>query len=537
MIIPVPYALYSLINRNEWPEMTEASVAAAMEPRFFERLGSKLASLTRRGSWRTTPRLIEILFVSILLLCAIVLFGSRSAITRYQHAVERIGREAEPTVLTAEKLTRTLADMDAEIADSALGNDASWPHYVADSNRISALLVRLSRDVGYSDTETAGLIDLVAQLRGYYQKIGGASVATAEITGTNEQLAMTTTLWASRLLRRDLIPRAQIIKARAGADLAEAYADYRNGSALALGLALLPLLLLLGALLFAQLLLTRRTRRLVNLPLGVTSLLLAGYVGWFAATAAGDRAAIMSAKEDFFDDLKVVSDTTIAAQLMKADESMWLFEYRHVPFEERRLRQHYAHAFMNSAEQLFDCAGPAAPSGKPPGIEYTAIDALAAVLARCEPLLQGGQARTGAVPAGFTGPLADELRRGTAGTDSRDASPAEDATARDAASSAISAFLSFLKIDRQVRLLALGGDRNQAVQLSIGHEADAGNGAFDALSTALGRLVDLDESGFKERIDAADRHIAAMSAGLGIILVLTVFSAMAGLWPRYREYL
>ena len=534
MIIPLLYALDSLINCNERQEMTEANVAPATASRFFGRFGG---SLTRRGSWRTTPRLIEILFVSILLLCAIVLFGSQSAIGSYQHAVERIGREAEPTVLTAEKLTRTLADMDAEIADSALGNDASWPQYVADSNRVSALLVRLSRDVGYSGTETAGLIDLVAQLRGYYQKIGGASVTTAEITGTNEQLAMTTTLWASRLLRRDLIPRAQIIKARAGADLAEAYADYRNGSALALGLALLPLLLLLGALLLAQIVLTRRTRRLVNLPLAVTALLLAGYVAWFAVTAAGDRAAIMSAKEDFFDDLKVVSDTTIAAQLMKADESMWLFEYRRVPFEERRLRQHYAHAFMNSAEQLFDCAGSAATdgAGKPPAIEYTAVEALAAVLARCEPLQQGGQAK--AVPAGFTGPLADELRRGSAGNESRDASPAEDATARDAASSAISAFLSFLKIDRQVRLLALGGDRNQAVQLSIGHEANAGNGAFGTLSTALARLVDLDESGFKQRIDAADGHIAVMSAGLGIILVLTVFSAMAGLWPRYREYL
>lgn len=536
MIIPVLYALDSLINCDEWQEMTEASVAPATATGFFGRFGG---SLTRRGSWRTTPRLIEILFVSILLLCAIVLFGSQSAITRYQHAVERIGREAEPTVLTAEKLTQALADMDAEIADSALGNDAAWPLYVADSNRVSALLVRLSRDVGYSGTETTGLIDLVAELRGYFQKIGGASVTSAEITGTNEQMAMTTTLWASRLLRRDLIPRAQIIKARAGADLAEAYADYRNGSALALGLALLPLLLLLCMLLLTQLVLTRRTRRLVNLPLAVTALLLTGYVAWFGVTAAGDRAAIMSAKEDFFDDLKVVSDTTIAAQLMKADESMWLFEYRHVPFEERRLRQHYAHAFMNSAEQLFDCAGPAAPdgAGKQPAIDYTAVEALAAVLARCEPLLQGGQAKAGAVPAGFTGPLADELRRGSAGNESRDTSPAEDAAARDAASSAISAFLSFLKIDRQVRLLALGGDRNQAVQLSIGHEAGAGNGAYGALSAALGRLVDLDEGGFMQRIDAADRHIGVMSAGLSIILVLTVFSAMAGLWPRYREYL
>jgi hypothetical protein len=500
-------------------------------------------SVVRRrfASSGTTPVLIEAAAVLILLLLAMVLFGSEAEIGRYREAVERIGQDTEPTVLVAEKLTAMLADMDAEIADSALGNGAGWPQYVADTNEISALLVTLSTDARYSPAETAGLIDLVARLRGYYQLVGGSSVNSPDIVGSNEQLSMTTTLWASRLIRHDLIPEAQIIKARAGADLATAYADYRKGSLRSLAIALAPLLLLLVALLSTQILLIRRTRRLINIPLAAATILLAALITWFVNTAISDRADIIAAKEKFFDDLKVVSDAKISAHLMKADESMWLFEYRRIAFEQRQLRQHYAHAFMNSAEQLLDCA---ATGAEPPpaaethaSVEFTAIDALSGTLARCAPLAApGGALGLASLPANFTGPLAEELRRGRDGAGSPIAVSTEDAEARGAGSAAIAAFLAFLKIDQQIRTLMLAGQRPAAVQLSIGHDADESNGAFADLTAALDRLIALDDAGFKQRIDAAARHVAAISSWLGIALVATLLATAIGLWPRYREY-
>jgi hypothetical protein len=486
---------------------------------------------------------MEALLVAIVLLSAVALFGSENGIGLYRQAVDRIGRDAEPTVVTAEKLTVALAEMDTEIADSALGNEASWAQYVADTNEISALLIRLSRDVRYSEAETAGLVDLVAQLRAYYQKVGGSSANSAEIVGSNEQLSMTTTLWASRLLRGDLIPKAQIIKSQAGADLASAYADYRQGALTSLGLALAPLLLLLGALLLVQFMLIRRTHRLISVPLALVTVLLTAYIGWFGYTMVADRAALAAAKEDFFDDLKIISDTKIAAQLMKADESMWLLEYRHVPFEQRHLREHYTRAFLNSAVQLLDCANVAGTQTVPdrntrPGAEYTAVEALSETLARCAPVAaKGSTADLAAAPAGFAGPLADALQRGTETGRNGRAASAEDLAARQAASAAIVAFLDFLRIDQQIRTLMLNGERAKAVQLSTGRDAGESNGAFSALAASLDRLIGLDQAGFEQGIDAAARHIALMSGGLNVVLIATLLGTALGLWPRYREYI
>ena len=102
--------------------------------------------------------------------------------------------------------------------------------------------------------------------------------------------------------------------------------------------ALLPVVLLLTLLVAAQLFITRRTRRLVNIPLALATLVLLGFVGWFSYVAESGRSAILTAKEDAYDDLQALYRAKVTAYLMKADESMWLFELRKARFEQKRAR-------------------------------------------------------------------------------------------------------------------------------------------------------------------------------------------------------
>ncbi|MEI9987626.1 MAG: hypothetical protein WDN69_33510 [Aliidongia sp.] len=131
-------------------------------------------------------------------------------------------------------------------------------------------------------------------------------------------------------------------------------------------------MLLLVLLIAAQLFISRRTRRLINVPLFAATLVLVGFVGWFSYVAESGRSAILTAKEDAFDDLQTLYRAKVTAYLMKADESMWLFELRKARFEQKRLRAFYARSFGDSARQLIDVGHVAdfspAPSSKAPPI-------------------------------------------------------------------------------------------------------------------------------------------------------------------------
>jgi hypothetical protein len=482
----------------------------------------------RIGIPKTTPKIIEAVFIAILALCAVILFASETALRHYRQEIERIGNDTKPTVITAEKLTIALADMDAQIANSALGNGASWPRYVADADDMAALLVGAGSDARHSPAEQAGMVDLVARLRSYYQLIGGSSVSTPDVVNSKEQLNLTTTLWASRLIRDDLIPRAQKIAALAGTDLTTAYNEYRIGSILTLAVAVLPPCLLLFTLIGAQVMLTRRTHRLVNLPLAAATAILTFFMFWFVITAISDRGEIIVAKENFFDNLKKVSDAKIDAHLLKADESMWLFEYRRAVFEQRHLRQHYARDFVNTTARLIGCTQTPVAS-PPPGpapdrpVEFTAIDAIGDTLTQCAALTTASDKTS--VPGGFAGPLVDEVRR------SAD-NPAE----RQSATAALNSFLAFLDIDRKIRMQALDSQRPKAVQLSIGQDPGQSNWAFNGMTTALDQLIALDDSGFDQRLIRAGRNIDWAIYGLEITLALMIPAAAVGLWPRYREF-
>jgi hypothetical protein len=485
----------------------------------------------RIGIPKTTPKIIEAVFIAILALCAVILFASETALRHYRQEIERIGHDTKPTVITAEKLTVALADMDAQIANSALGNGASWPHYVADADNMAALLVGAGSDARYSSAERADLVDLVARLRSYYQLIGGSSVSTPEIVNSKEQLTLTTTLWASRLIRDDLIPRSQKIAALAGADLTTAYNEYRTGSILTLAVAVLPPFLLLITLIGVQVMLTRRTHRFINLPLAAATAILTFFMTWFVITAIKDRAEITVAKETYFDNLKIVSDAKIAAHLLKADESMWLFEYRRAVFEQRHLRQHYAHDFVNTTNKLIGCtdAQGAAPPPPEPGpapdrpVEYTAIAAIGDTLAQCAALASANGGAS--IPAGLTGPLVDEVRRS-----------ADNPVERQDATAALTSFMAFLDIDRKIRTLALDSQRPKAVQLSIGQDPGQSNWAFNGMATALDHIIALDDADFDQRLILAGKNIDWALYGLDIMLALMLPAAAIGLWPRYREF-
>jgi hypothetical protein len=481
----------------------------------------------------TTPEILRSAFLTILGLSVIAFFVSAAAIGRFQAATIAIGDETKPAAVLAEKLSVTLADMDAQVTDSSLGNGQSWSRYVSDIDAAVNATEQANRTVRSDDAEAEALRTVQLKLRSYYQLIGGSSVTSPDIFVSNEQLAMTTTLWASRMMRQDIIPQAQKAAELATAKLVDAYAEFRRYTVFSTAFALLPVVLLLVLLIAAQLFISRRTRRLINVPLFAATLVLVGFVGWFSYVAESGRSAILTAKEDAFDDLQTLYRAKVTAYLMKADESMWLFELRKARFEQKRLRAFYARSFGDSARQLIDVGHVADfPGAIVEGAAYTdpvdkpAVEAIKASLVAAEKQQKLGRSDeamklTPRVP----GILGGELRHfGETGTE------------WEAAYGAVSYLLDYLDIDRQIRSTALEDSRDKAVQLSIGGGEGGANWAFNRMDAALDKMIATENASFDTRLAQATWNLSTLPSLLAGVLVFTVLFSGWGLWLRYREY-
>jgi hypothetical protein len=257
------------------------------------------------------------------------------------------------------------------------------------------------------------------------------------------------------------------------------------------------------------------------------------FLGWFSYVAESSRSAILTAKEDAYDDLQSLYRAKVTAYLMKADESMWLFELRKARFEQKRLRGFYARSFGDSARQLMDVGHIADfPGAIVEGaayadpVDHPAIESIKASLAAAEKQEKAGKTDEAVkLTPRIPGILGTELRHFE-----------ENDTEWAAAYDAVTYLVNYLEIDRKIRSTALDESRDKAVQLSIGGGEGGANWAFNKMDGALDRMIASENESFDKRLAAATWNLATLPPLLAGVLVFTVLFAGWGLWLRYREY-
>jgi hypothetical protein len=473
---------------------------------------------------RTTPKVIEVVAVAMAVLAILAFITSYSAISRTSDAVLRIGYATKPSVVVAEKLSVALADMDAAITNSSLGSRKSWWRYVADADTAVAMAVEASRNLNAEDVEAKSLRRVLSQLRTYYQFVGGAN-AIATDASADQKLPLTMTLWASHGLRQDIIPEVEKISKSANANLEAAYAEYQGNAGAAIVKAMVPAGLLLALLLVVQVFLARRTHRLINVPLALGTALLTMFMGWFLLVSLSDARTLQAAKEDSFASILHLYNAKVASYLMKADESMWLFE-------QRKVRSDYAQSFANGSKEvlnignayqlaLADLDRPAAP------VNEAAIEQLKSALADAERFAAAGNYAEAArlTPRGIPGYLGDELGH-----------LAQHPAERKPATTAVTYFLRHIDIDTRIRTLESAGHHAEAVRLAIGDNEGGSNWAFQGMNAAIDEIINLNEAEFQADIGAASIHVVRMFQAMAGALVGAVLLAGFGLWQRYAEY-
>ena len=447
---------------------------------------------------------------------AVALSAVVAAVTSGQvrSGFEAIGRTEAPQVVATDELAYSLNDMDANLAnilmvgDKRLGPGIDRASFTKlfEQDRSDA-----DRDLQQAAAHTGTDGAAAAQVRAALDALGAYEALAAQVTYLDAQHAgrdpgrvpadeQALYAKATDLMQTSVLPAAKAV-AGSNADALEASYQSRHGRAQAAVWWITATgLLVMAALGGFQILLTRRTHRLLNPGLlGATMVTLAVTI-WGASSMSGAAEDLRGAKKDAFDSVAALSAAKALSTDANADESRMIVDPSRADA--------YRAAYLAKTRLLMDL-GPDVTLTSYDSALRTALDAYDA-----DPVRH---------PVAFGGFFGAELKNITF--------PGE----RAAAEKMLKAYQVYELDDRELRR-KVTTDLQEAIRFDTSPAATDSDGAFVAYAGALQDVTDINSRAFDASIAAGRDELTPWPwvplAGALLVVVLTI----AGARPRLAEY-
>jgi len=440
--------------------------------------------------WNTLKRLWASLYL-IWALDALLLLVTIIGAQVHRDAMQVVGKHTALSIIHAQGIKTSLADMDADVANELLGPPGQMKkdvlEYEEKRKDASSDLIEAAKNISFEGEQEP--IERIQLFLGTFE----ALVQRArDLHNEGDATYVDAYREAAEVMDKKLLPETDRLDKVNRKELDKAYDSASNWSA---GSALMVLAAgsaLLAALFIVQKFLTERMRRVLNAMLLAATLITLGFIFYTFQTLAAERHHLKVATEDAFNSIHALLQAKAAAYAANADESRYVLDPKH----------------QAEHQQQFNVRA-AALASLPKGSTWAQV------------LQAASQNRS---LDGFSGYLADELNNITFEGE------------RTAAVSALEHFIAYLSIDDQLRDLVEHGKRAEAVELCIGTKATESNTVFNNFDDAIDKTLEINQKHFDQ---AVEHGLAALSyyelkatiIALGIAL-LTFF----GLLKRIQEY-
>ncbi len=433
---------------------------------------------------------------------------SIAGVNSQRQAIKTVGKDAAPSIITAQQLRDSFADIDASLANELLldpvKNQKELNRVFADfeinRQKIADRLVAAAKNITYPKEEE---IVRALQLKGseYFLKLQEARDARKR---GDKVGALNIYRSAADTIDREILPQAEQLDRVNSQELETAYSDRSayNG-AISLFIALIGLVTI-GILVLIQIFIYQRMRRILNLPLlGATAIAIL-FLGYTLNSFVSASTNLKVAKEDAFDSIHSLRQARALSYMANADESRYLLDTEN--------KDKHEQAFNSKILKLVTL---------PQGQSLAAVIMLAAAHDNNIDLTPRTAEQQKFQLSGFTGFYAEQLKNITF--------PGELAGTVDT----LRKLDSYLKIDTEIRQLARSGKIAEAIALCTGKSNDV----FDKYRAANEKVRLINERAFESKINAGFNNlnnfeIIALTS-IGSIAILTLF----GLRPRLAEYL
>ena len=329
-----------------------------------------MSLLTRRirAAAATTPgryRLWSVVTAVLLLATAV---AGWAAATALRSGTDRIRNNAGPVLVATQQLVSSLAEADAAATAAFLSGRQEDP----ESRRL------YEQALARAGEQIEDVSALIGADPATHDSLKGLSVAVTRYAGLVEA-ARATNQAAVPGAERYLVDALNLLATTVADDATrltdatqrrfERDEDRRDTGVLPAVAVAAPALAILVA---AQLWVFRQSRRLVNLPMVLATLLLVGAIGWLVAASLRSGNDIQQARVDGYDSITLTSSIQTTAYRSKADETVALI----TGDQARRTR-----ATETARAVLADRATPAAVAavrdGRSPGLAGLLTDAAA----------------------------------------------------------------------------------------------------------------------------------------------------------------
>ena len=442
----------------------------------------------------TTPGRMQSFAALIGTLSLLLWLIAQSGLSAARQSMQTIGKDAAPSIVAAEKINASLADMDANAANGFLANNQANAAKLYQDDRLAAddALTTAAQNITFGAEERGPILAMTDDLQQYV-----GLIEQARLLGKPGGLVPLKT--AYDLMHGTLIPAAKKLDEVNFAHLNASYNVGAQDLSLHQGLILFGGALLLTVLVAAQLYVLRKTRRLINLPMTGATLLTALFVLMLLVVLTQAKERLRAAKVDGFESIHALSQLRAAAYDANGDETQYLLVHASEPGVRQTQRAAYTQNFQKKTKTIAD----------------TAPQRLASVT-----MPAAGQ------KLDFTGFMADELNNITFEYEKE----AAEQTAQD--------YAHYLEIDRQIRQLEetnQSQSHDAAVALCTGFGANQSNGAFKKFDESLQAVLDINQKEFDKTVTAAFATFKWAMPLAPVLALLIAFCAWFGCISAYES--
>jgi hypothetical protein len=271
-----------------------------------------------------------------------------------QGALRAIGRETAPDVASANDISFSLADMDANLANYLLVGDRTdlglTREGTADiyAERRATVTDQLATAAGNArdDPERVAVGELLDGLGTFEALVTRARLLsdTGDTAGALDSYRQ-----ATDLMHEQRLPAADRLSGDNVAALERAYDDARSGATARSTLLVAVGTVLVAVLLATQLFLYRRTRRVLNPALLVATVIAVGLVASLTIVLQAGAEDLRAANHDAFASVLTLSTARSVAYDANADESRYLLD--------RSRADAYEQAFLDRTSLLVELDG------------------------------------------------------------------------------------------------------------------------------------------------------------------------------------
>lgn len=424
----------------------------------------------------------------------LMLVSTMSGIQGQRHAINTIGKDATPSITTAQRLKDAAAGMDAYIAKELLAlpgqNQDAVKGYNERYEKLTQRLVAAAENITYADKERKPIETLQLELGNYIAKIQQARDFHERGDTNNMVVAYRS---AAEIMDQKLLPAADALDKVNLDALNVTYNKEKFDSGKSLFFIVISGVALITILIGLQIFLSQRTRRTFNFMLLAASAIAIAFLNYTTGAFLSASQHLRIATEDAFSSMHTLRQARALGYIANAAQSRYLLDSASALNHEQ--------AFFNNINKIAQL---------PNGETFETV-ATAASASSYKP--------------NFTGLLADQLKNITF------------AGEREATVENLTTLGTYVAIDKQIRQLERSGKHTEAIALCLGNQPGQSNWAFDEFTLkANQKSFDINQVAFDKAIKQAFKEVDGFEyitpVALSAIALLTLF----GLLPRLKEY-